>query len=65
MFNVKQWKIYINHKIITKRPDVNYFSIVGNMLEMIEGTLNNNDLSDNYTYVNKSFSRNGTYSKIW
>lgn len=35
------------------------------MLEMIEGTLNNNDLSDNYTYVNKSFSRNGTYSKIW
>ena len=34
------------------------------MLEMIEGTLNNNDLSDNYTYVNKSFSRNGLTVKV-
>ena len=38
--------------------------ILGSMLEMIEGALNNNDLSDSYTDVNKSFSRNGLTVKV-
>jgi len=38
--------------------------ILGNMLQMIEDALNNNDLYDSYTDVNKSFSRNGLTVKV-
>ncbi len=38
--------------------------IVGSMLQMIEDSLNGNDLSDSYTQVNKSFSKDGLTVKV-